>query len=192
MYDKLIETMRENKDYSIKDKELIEINKLTAAIVFTCMGNIFIQAGEEFARTKKGEDNSYNLSADLNKLDWSRAYEYHELVEYYKGFIELRKKIKNLYINTADCVKNVRFIETKIENVVAFTIKNKNSNDGLWNELYVVYNSSEKDVKLDIPDGKWQLLINKDSSEIFKTKVEFKDEINILEKSAVILGRKIQ
>lgn len=156
------------------------------------MGNIFIQAGEEFARTKKGEDNSYNLSADLNKLDWSRAYEYHELVEYYKGFIELRKKIKNLYINTADCVKNVRFIETKIENVVAFTIKNKNSNDGLWNELYVVYNSSEKDVKLDIPDGKWQLLINKDSSEIFKTKVEFKDEINILEKSAVILGRKIQ
>ena len=192
LYDKLIETMRENKDYSIKDKELIEINKLTAAIVFTCMGNIFIQAGEEFARTKKGEDNSYNLSADLNKLDWSRAYEYHQLVEYYKGLIELRKKIKNLYINTADCVKNVRFIETKIENVVAFTIKNKNSNDGLWNELYVVYNSSEKDVKLDIPDGKWQLLINKDSSEIFKTKVEFKDEINILEKSAVILGRKIQ
>ena len=155
------------------------------------MGNIFIQAGEEFARTKKGEDNSYNLSADLNKLDWSRAYEYHELVEYYKGLIELRKKIKNLYINTADCVKNVKFIETKMENVVAFTIKNNNNNDGLWNELYVVYNSSEKDVKLDIPDGKWQLLINKDSSEIFKTKVDCKNEINVLEKSAVILGRKI-
>ena len=191
LYDKLIETMRENKDYCIKDKELIDINKLTAAIVFTCMGNIFIQAGEEFARTKKGEDNSYNLSADLNKLDWRRAYEYHELVEYYKGLIELRKKIKNLYINTADCVKNVKFIETKMENVVTFTIKNSNNNDGLWNELYVVYNSSEKDVKLDIPDGKWQLLINKDSSEIFKTKVDCKNEINVLEKSAVILGRKI-
>ncbi|MFQ9616881.1 MAG: hypothetical protein ACLRY8_15915, partial [Clostridium butyricum] len=52
-------------------------------------------------------------------------------------------------------------------------------------------NSSEKDVKLDIPDGKWQLLINKDSSEIFKTKVDCKNEINVLEKSAVILGRKI-
>ena len=78
-----------------------------------------------------------------------------------------------------------------MENVVTFTIKNSNNNDGLWNELYVVYNSSEKDVKLDIPDGKWQLLINKDSSEIFKTKVDCKNEINVLEKSAVILGRKI-
>lgn len=189
LYDKLIETMRKDKEYMKKDAELIEINKLTAAIVFTCMGNVFLQAGEEFARTKQGEDNSYNLSPELNQLDWKRAYEYSELVEYYKGLIELRKKIKSLYINNRDSVSKVKFINTVMKNVVAYTLQNDDENS--WKEIYTAYNSSSEDADLCLPDGKWQLLADKDSSKKYQlqTEVYCENKITVCAESAVILGR---
>lgn len=190
LYDKLIETMRKDKDYIKRDQELIEINKLTAAIVFTCMGNIFMQAGEEFARTKQGEDNSYNLSPELNKLDWKRAYEYSDLVEYYKGLIELRKKIKNLYINNMDAVSKVKFIDTDVKNVVAYTLENDNE-ENQWKEIYTAYNSSNEDVSLALPSGIWQILVDKHSSKKYQSQaaVSCENTITVCAESAVILGR---
>ncbi len=189
LYDKLIETIRkEKKDYLKKDEDLIEINKLTAAIIFTCMGNIFFQAGEEFARTKLGEDNSYNLSPELNKMDWNRAYEYEELVNYYRGLIEIRKKVKNLYTNNMDCVNNIEFIEAGIKNLVCYKLKNDVDGDP-WKELYVAYNSSNESRQLFLPKGTWRVLSDKNSSYIFISYVKCEDTISIPEKSALILGR---
>ena len=62
-------------------------NRLAAGIYFTCLGMPFLQAGEEFARTKKGVDNSYRSSPTLNRLDWERAEAYHALVDYYRGLM---------------------------------------------------------------------------------------------------------
>ncbi len=43
------------------------MNKLAAAVVLTSQGMVFIQAGEEFARTKGGVENSYNSPLYFNK-----------------------------------------------------------------------------------------------------------------------------
>lgn len=190
LYDKLVETMRENKDYSKKDKELIEVNKLTAAIVFTCKGNVFFQAGEEFARTKNGEDNSYNLSPELNMLDWKRAYEYEDLQEYYIGLIELRKKFAGFYSNEPGNENNVEFIPCKDKGVVAYTIKNANDVYDTWKVLYVVYNSTDEEIKMNLPDnGTWQLLLNKYSSTIINSNIKCANIVTVAPKSAIILGK---
>ena len=52
-------------------------NRLAAGIYLTSFGLPFMQAGEEFARTKKGVGNSYRSSPSLNRLDWNRAEQYH-------------------------------------------------------------------------------------------------------------------
>jgi len=39
--------------------DLLAQNRLAAFVCFTCQGNLFLQAGEEFARTKLGDHNSY-------------------------------------------------------------------------------------------------------------------------------------
>ena len=190
LYDKLIETMRENKDYLKKDEELIEVNKLTAVIVFTCKGKVFFQAGEEFARTKNGEDNSYNLSPELNMLDWKRAYEYEELQEYYKGLIDLRKELAGFYSGASENEDNIEFIPCENKGVVAYTIINKNNGCHKWNELYVVYNSTDKDIKMNIPhDGIWQILLDKYSSTISKLNVKCANIITVQSRSAVVLGK---
>ena len=59
------------------------MNRLAAGIVMTCKGMPFFQAGEEFARTKHGEGNSFKSPWQLNKIDWTRALEQEELVEIY-------------------------------------------------------------------------------------------------------------
>lgn len=189
LYDKLIETMRKEKDYLKKDDLLIEVNKLTAAIVFTCMGNVFLQAGEEFARTKKGEDNSYNLSPELNKLDWNRVYEYEELVDYYRGLIELRKKLSGFYNNKSGCEKNIKFIDGGKNGVVAYTLKNEEHAQGEWSEIYVAYNSTEEDIELLLPDNDgWQLLLDKDNSSAFKSNTKCVGKVRVKAKSSVILA----
>ena len=190
LYDKLIETMREDKDYLKRDEELIEINKLTAAIVFTCRGNVFFQAGEEFARTKNGEDNSYNLSPELNMLDWKRAYEYEDLQEYYRGLIQLRKEIAGFYSSESENENNIEFISCEQKGIVAYTIKNINNGCHKWNELYVVYNSTDKDIKMNIPhDGIWQILLDKYSSKIIKSNIKCTNIVTVPSRSAVVLGK---
>ena len=48
-------------------EKLLRVNKLAAAVYMTCQGNLFLLSGEEFARTKDGEENSFNLPIELNR-----------------------------------------------------------------------------------------------------------------------------
>lgn len=189
LYDKLVETLRKDKDYVKNDEELIRINKLVAAIVFTCQGTVFFQAGEEFARTKLGEDNSYNLSPELNKLDWTRAYEYKDLVEYYKGLIKIRKNFSGFYNGKLDIVDKIKFLPITEKGVVIYTLQNDNNTDDLWNEVYVAYNSTKKDIEVNLSNGKWQALADSESSFKFEKQEYVSGKTKIKPQSALILGR---
>ena len=79
-------------------------------------------AGEEMARTKLGDHNSYKSPSNINRIDWNRLEEYADLVEYYKGLISLRKSFSAFRDNTADTVKNkIKFYDFS-ETAVAYTI----------------------------------------------------------------------
>ena len=66
--------------------------KLMLATVLFSQGIPFIHAGQEFCRTKQGAHNSYMSSDTINGLDWHRAYEYKEIVEFTRDAIALRKE----------------------------------------------------------------------------------------------------
>lgn len=55
-----------------------------------------MQGGEEFARTKHGDHNTYRGPLELNRLDWTRAAQLEELVQYYHGLLEIRKAYPEL------------------------------------------------------------------------------------------------
>ena len=75
-----------------RDEHAIQLNKLSAALLFTSLGGIFLQAGEEFGRTKFGDENSYRSSISVNQLDWTLVNRKNkDLLEFYKGMISLRK-----------------------------------------------------------------------------------------------------
>lgn len=68
-----------------------QICELAMGLIMTSKGFAFIHAGQEFMRTKKGIDNSYNLSDEINKIDWTRRTIYADSVNYFKNLVRFRK-----------------------------------------------------------------------------------------------------
>ena len=164
LWDKLVLSMHgEEADFSAGYEDVLAANRLAALIYFTCQGNLFLQAGEEFGRTKLGDENSYCAPPELNMLDWSRAAEYSELVEYYRGLIRLRKKLPGLCDKSPSAAERIGCQEIHREGVVSFRVDNRSGADrnpgsgaSPWEELFIVYNGSEEDFAAGLPeDSMW-------------------------------------
>ncbi|KFI48035.1 glycogen debranching protein GlgX [Bifidobacterium biavatii DSM 23969] len=97
LWDKLCAVLRRmpsETDYSADDPscdDLMRANRLAAGIVFSAAGVPFLLGGEEFARTKHGDSDSYSSSVELNQLDWRRAQRLSSLVDHYGALIALRR-----------------------------------------------------------------------------------------------------
>ena len=150
-------------------KDKIAMNKLAAAITFTSQGTPFLQAGEEFLRSKpvknkeeKYSANSYNLPDSVNSLKWDTLSEHKDVYEYYKGLIAFRKEHKSLRMTEAkDVQDNLVFQDTSGKgSVIAYTIENS-LNGEVAEEIMVVYNGNAEDVEIALPDkDTWSIYIN--------------------------------
>lgn len=142
-------------------------NKLSAAVVMTVQGVPFIQSGEEMRRSKVAQDdpekiygNSYSAGDFVNSIKWNDISEYRELAAYYKGLMEFRKDHKGLSYETAgEIQKNMRFLETDEENVIAYTVVEE-ENLILENKICIIYNPNMEEASAMLPKGKWKVFIN--------------------------------
>lgn len=83
-----------NYIHALKDKMA-----LAGGICLMSSGMTFIAGGEEFARTKFGNDNSYNSPDGVNQLVWSRSIEYAALLDCYKTYIEIRREYAKYFFS---------------------------------------------------------------------------------------------
>ena len=153
--------------------ELIQMNKLAAAIYMTSQGIPFIHAGEEYLREKfdangKRVENSYNAPDSVNKIRWDvlENEETAAVRDYYKGLIDLRKAHAALRLTTkADVSANVtyRWITNEL---VLFDIKGKGSVPGEKADgMIIIFNAttSAKTINLynhDVATGNWEVHVN--------------------------------
>ena len=72
------------------DRELIETMKLGYLALLTSQGVPYMQGGEEFGRTKGGNNNSYNAPDSVNEVDWSLKRKHFDLFTYVRDAIALR------------------------------------------------------------------------------------------------------
>ena len=89
LWDKLIASAPD-----VSEEERVKMQKLANALVLTSQGIPFLHAGQEFARTKGGEHNSYQSPDRVNRIDWGRKVRYRELFDYTKCLIALRRPIR--------------------------------------------------------------------------------------------------
>lgn len=141
-------------------EERIKMQKLANAIVLTSQGVPFIHAGAEFARTKYGDENSYNSSDEINKMDWKRKSEFKEVFNYYKGLIELRKKHPAFRMKTTEEIaEHLIFMEMPASNMVGYRLTNHPGNDE-WEEIIVLFNGNQKVHEVELPSNHWQVVVN--------------------------------
>lgn len=200
LWDKLLITMEagtdiRQEDYLEPKPEVLAANKLAALICFTCQGHLFFQAGEEFGRTKFGDDNSYRSAPEINMLRWKQAERFRELVEYYKGLISLRQKLPGLCDKSRDAWKRIQDQTIHREGVVSFRADNRigtesgreESGDSLWDELLICYNASGEGFVIEPSEAEWEILADDTGADCRKP-VAGKAEVKGC--SGMILGRK--
>ena len=78
-------------------------------MVILSQGIPFLHAGQEFYRTKKGNENSYNANDEINQLDWDQKEKEIETVNYIKGLIAIRKEHGAFRLQNADLIKTYDF-----------------------------------------------------------------------------------
>ena len=139
---------------SVSDEQIDLIkkqNKLAAAYIFLSQGTPFINGGQEFMRTKKGDPDSY--AADLkggvfwgeidevNAIDLSFKTKYADVYNTYRGLIALRTDYS--------AFRNPTKAEAKtLSNGV--TLYNVTADDG---NFTVVFNASDKTASFDAITG---------------------------------------
>jgi len=144
----------------------LKLNKLAALFLFTSRGITMISEGQEFARSKvipkdigvndkhKGmlDHNSYDKDNETNYINYNHAKINEDLLNYYKGLLELRKKYEAF--RRAD-YEQVHFFDVK-ENPFAMGYMLDHKSD----KFIVLFNASTKMKEFFLPKGKWEILVD--------------------------------
>ena len=167
LWDKLLCVRYEKPEFTARDTVALAQNRLAAGIYLTSFGLPFMQAGEEFARTKKGVGNSYRSSPALNRLDWNRAEQYHALVDYYRGLLALRAAFPRLGSTDRHAPEALQFFALE-QPLVGWMLPAVWGDGAVWSTLCVFYNPTETACTVSLPAGQWKLLSDGTSSSLWR------------------------
>ncbi|MEE0265389.1 MAG: type I pullulanase [Acutalibacteraceae bacterium] len=191
LWDKILKSNGSN-DYNGLNHILLAQNKLSAVIVLTSQGVPFYLAGEEFARTKYGDHNSYKSPDSVNKIDWTRVQKYDNLVKYYKGLTELRMSYSPFRAGDESAAANTYFVENG--SAIAYTIRNTTENAHKeWGTVAVLVNNApvpkalELRVNGDVTPDKWAVVVNSDRAGVERLGTINGNVINVPPRSALVL-----
>lgn len=169
------------------EEDIIKMDKLANTIILTSQGIPFLHAGVEMKRTKGGVDNSFNKPDSVNRINWDWKYANRELVDYYKALIALRKAHPAFRMPTNEMVqKDLVFLPVNDPQLIAYQLKDYANQDS-WQEIVVIFNGSDLEKKIDLPDGIWKAAL-----ENYKFKKDEKthaSSVSIAPYSAMILYR---
>ena len=188
LWDKLLCVRYEKPEFTARDTVALAQNRLAAGIYLTSFGLPFMQAGEEFARTKKGVGNSYRSSPALNRLDWNRAEQYHALVDYYRGLLALRAAFPRLGSTDRHAPEALQFFALE-QPLVGWTLPAVWGDGAAWSALCVFYNPTDTTRTVSLPAGQWKLLSDGTSSSLWRGQSRiFANKTTLAPYSATILG----
>ena len=187
LWDKLVYALDARRDFAGHDERVLRASRLAAAILFFCQGRIFMLAGEEFGRTKLGERNTYASGAQINRLDWQRAWDNGALVDYYRGLIALRKQLPGLCDKSPQAWRRMLEAADLAPGVARIVLDNAGEGSPCGRVLLLV-NAGEQEARAALPPGEWAMLADGESSFLWQHPARISGEARLAPVSALILG----
>ncbi len=170
--------------YQEPREDLLAQNRLAAFICFTCLGNLFLQAGEEFGRTKQGDGNSYKSSPEVNRLDWHRAWTFGSLTDYYRQLIRLRKSLPGLCDKRPEAGKRITAGTVHRDGVVSFQVE---AGGPCGEQLFVAYNATGHDYAIQLPSGRWTIRADGTDADQHKPLISHGNWVTVAPRSGMLL-----
>lgn len=171
LYDQLAASM--GLTFGTRDSDLVAMNKLASAIVYTSQGIHFTLAGEEMCRTKDGDTNSYKSPATLNSIKWQNIVDYADVVSYYKGMNQINRVFEPFNCDTTKYSNNDYYVmnnaASAVTTKIAFTVAN--DTEGQWSKMAVLYNGSSSAADITLKDTSvtdWVVIANEQTAGLEK------------------------
>ena len=184
LYDKLVGSVYgADGKYRKRYEDLVAMNKLSAAIVITSQGIPFSLGGEEFCRSKDGDENSYASSRKENMLDWKNVDLYSDVIEYYRGLYKIRDAFAAFSDSTAATANSLTYLSDVPKGVMGYTINNTES--GKWSQMCVIFNGSDSAQNV-TAKGDWVVLADNKTAGLRNIK-NVTNSVKVEAHSAVIM-----
>ena len=184
LYDKLVGSVYgADGKYRRRYEDLVAMNKLSAAIVITSQGIPFSLGGEEFCRSKDGDENSYASSRKENMLDWENVDLYSDVIEYYRGLYKIRDNFAAFSDSTAVTANSLTYLSDVPKGVTGYTINNTES--GKWSQMCVIFNGSDSAQNV-TAKGDWVVLADNKTAGLRNIK-NVTNSVKVEAHSAVIM-----
>lgn len=191
LWDKIIKS-HSSTDYNGTHGPYLAENRLAAAIVLTSQGIPFYLAGEEFARTKLGDHNSYQSPDSINAIDWTRVEKYNSLVKYYQGLMKIRANYSPFRASDISAINTTYFVENG--SALGYTIRNTTGNaSNEWGTVAVLVNNSSvrKTLTLKMNGGtmpsSWAIVANGDKAGLDRLGTVTGSSVSVPARSAMVL-----
>jgi len=161
--------------YAGTDADKQKQDRQAASLVLLSQGMPFLQAGQEFLRTKGGNANSYTapdtatttaakLTWELatTSLKWSSAYTNRANVAYYKGLIAIRQAHPLLRLSTvADINGHFNWLAGYGTNALGFYYSGGASVSDSWSQIAIGVNPNSTALTMTLPStGTWYVVAN--------------------------------
>lgn len=147
----------------------LKLHKLAAVFLFTSQGPIMISEGQEFGRSKVIaptdapdahvgfiDHNSYNKDNETNWINFDHKAMNRELVDYYRGLIDLRKSHRALRWTPGE---KIHFLKSGSPFALAFHLPKDAAGDE-WSFLVLMNSNPEQAVSFQLPEGFWRKVVD--------------------------------
>ncbi|MBC2034660.1 type I pullulanase [Listeria booriae] len=135
------------------DQDKKKMQQLATDIVLLSQGVPFIHAGQEFFRTKDRDENSYQSSDAINKLDWERYAENIDAVKNTEAVMKLRNTEPLFRLtNYANINQKMKIIKQD-DDVVGYELKDSDKS------YVVLFNANKTAKEVAIPANQYHVEI---------------------------------
>jgi len=166
------------------DELLERTAKIGYLVLLTSQGVPFMQGGEEFGRTKHGDNNSYVSPDSVNEIDWSLKARNHGLFTYVRDLIALRKEHPLFRLKTREDIQaRLHFLQTATG--LAYEIDGASLPGEQSREALVIVNPDNANpMEMPLPSGDWEAAIDENGATMGNT---FSDAVRVPPKSGLVL-----
>jgi len=158
--------------------------KIGYLVLLTSQGVPFMQGGEEFGRSKGGDDNSYISPDSVNEVDWSLKKTNYDLFTYVRDLIALRKAHPLFRLRTRDDIRGrLKFL--RAESGMAYEIDGNGVPGESWNQALVIVNPDNANpMNMALPGGDWETACDEHGATMGQT---MSGSITVPAKSGLVL-----
>ncbi|AFH90530.1 type I pullulanase [Corynebacterium pseudotuberculosis] len=136
-----------------EETELIQRCQLAMEVQFLSAGIVFIHAGQEFARTKCGDENSYASPDHINQFDYDRAGRLHDSVDLFRDLIAMRNDHGFMRRNSFEEIQHTTVATAITPRQLVYTVESSNTTE---NSFLVAINFATTEFHAPVDPGSYE------------------------------------